>query len=379
MINPDHIHADGTRGGPASRVRFPRRAAAALPAALAAFLLAAAACAAEDPPAVPTDAAPAVEAPTATEAPAASPEEPTATEPAAADTESTATESPCPDGLHSHDGEACHPDEPAPAVDEPAAGGVLHDPLVTEDEKEPLIELDEPAEDDGPVEPATVVECGDGLTLMEEFVTDTDNGCRPAVCEAGRNDDGDCLLVEEELTEQEAAAVADQPTIPFDDYAPDFDCEQTQLGVCEDAEGTLHCHDTNTGWAECPGQPSGDTCEHDPTNPLSLAGHGEDSSLSWPTVTLPRGTWSVVVCLTDNHIETGTPGAFLFVLLDEANILARFLRDEDEPPVESGRWTFDDFLTEAVYEATGIDEFNFTVYATPEGGGSWTARFWSSP
>ncbi len=42
------------------------------------------------------------------------------------------------------------------------------------------------------LEVAQGVVCGDGLVKLDELVTETDNGCRPAECVFGRNATGDC-------------------------------------------------------------------------------------------------------------------------------------------------------------------------------------------
>ena len=222
-------------------------------------------------------------------------------------------------------------------------------------------------EDVEPVEQDVI--CGEGLTLMEEFVTDTDNGCRPETCEHGRTDRGDCQLPPEDepMTAEEVAAVVDAEALVPEEYIPEG-CTEVSLGVCEQ-DGLLFCHDTVEGWAECPGQPTGDPCEHDESNPLSVAGSGQITG-EITTVSLSVGPWTATVCLTGNDLQTGQPEPFSlhlspFAVTDPSFDPTEIVTVVDvraEQSVIDGTWShrFD------VAEPT-----DYQVWATPEGGGFW--------
>ena len=274
-------------------------------------------------------------------------------------------EQPCPEGEHRHTaGEACHPDDDH-----------------------------EPAPDDGETPPIEVI-CGDGLVLMEEFVTDTDNGCRPETCEGDRTEEGQCALVERELTQDEVAALEaatedegadlhdDGPAqLTWDEYGLEG-CTEISPGTC-DLDGVLYCHDTNTGWAECPGQPSGDACQHDETDPLSLSGSVQTTG-QIPEVTLAAGLYRVDVCLANNDIFAGSPDSFLVYfepVVNEDNIItggALLTPGDlskvgglvvDEQSVVAGTWSR---VIEVVWLA---DPEPFKVAVTPVGHGTWVLRF----
>ena len=205
--------------------------------------------------------------------------------------------------------------------------------------------------------------CGEGLTLMEEFVTDTDNGCRPEMCDDGRTDRGDCQLPPEDepMTAEEVAAVVDAEPLAPEEYIPEG-CTEVSLGVCEQ-DGMTYCHDTIAGWAECPGQPTGDPCEHDVDNPLSYSG----STQSQPeSVTLPAGTWLVTVCLTSNDLATGQPEPFLanMIAVNNGGLFYLFASEES---VVDGSWQ------QTIEAPDGLDQANLNV--TPEGGGFWVITF----
>ena len=204
------------------------------------------------------------------------------------------------------------------------------------------------------------VVCGEGLTMMEEFITDTDNGCRPESCEGDRGDDGHCLLVERELTEEEVAELPTE-TIPYDEYGLEG-CTEVSLGVCEQ-DGVLYCHDTVEGWNECLGQPSGDPCEHDESDPLSFAGSTQSQPAS---VTLPAGVWSVSVCLANNNVRTGQPEPFLVSMI-AVNNDGRLYRLVPSETVVDGLWE------QTIEAPAGLDRARLSV--TPEGDGSWVITF----
>lgn len=265
----------------------------------------------------------------------------------------------------------------------------------TAPEPEPVVEIapdDEVQEGHEEVEgfpesePVAVVEqdviCGEGLVLMEEFVTDTDNGCRPETCDHGRDDHGDCALPPEDepLTEEKAAALPTE-TIPYEEYGLEG-CTEVSLGVC-DLEGVLYCHDTLSGWAECPGQPSGDPCEYDENDPLSLSGSVQVTGQA-PEVTLAAGLYRVDVCLSSNDVATGNASAFLVyfpAVVNEDNIIiggALLTPGDtsvvggpvvDEQSVVSGNWSRD-------IQIVWLGEAEpFEIYVTPEGNGTWVLRF----
>lgn len=267
----------------------------------------------------------------------------------------TEPQQPCPEGEHRHDDEPCHPDETMPA--------------------------------DSEATPAEVI-CGEGLVMMGEFVTDTDNGCRPETCEGDRTEDGQCALVERELTEEEVATLEeatedddadpqdDGPTqLTWDEYGLEG-CTEVSPGTC-DLDGVLYCHDTNTGWAECPGQPSGDPCQHDETDPLSFTGSVQTTG-QIPEVTLTAGLYRVDVCLANNDIATGSPDSFLVYFPPTATGGALLTPGDtsmvggpvvDEQSVVAGTWSRE---IEILWLA---DPEPFEIGVTPVGGGTWVLRF----
>ena len=183
-----------------------------------------------------------------------------------------------------------HEDESAP---EPGGGheGAHEDEASEPVGEEPAVEDAHEDEASGPVDAA--VECGPGMALIEAHVTDTDNGCRPEACEAGRGDDGHCLPAEEPLTEEEAAALEDVEPIPYDEYGLEG-CTEVSPGVC-DKDGVLHCY-TVEGWTECPGQPSGDNpCDGESGPDGSITVIGADT-ITGLDIDLSAGQWEAVSC-----------------------------------------------------------------------------------
>ena len=191
------------------------------------------------------------------------------------------------------------------AAEEPPDGSVEPvNALADEDTESP----DPPAEDAD----AEAAACADGMALMEEFATGSDDGCRPETCENGRDDRGECLAVEADPAGEEPAAASEEgDPLPWDAYGLEG-CTQVSLGVC-DLDGVRYCHDTVTGWAECPGQPSGDPCDHDPADPLSVTGSFLITG-QIPEVVLTAGLWTMHVCLSGNNIATGNAEPFQVAL-----------------------------------------------------------------
>ena len=206
--------------------------------------------------------------------------------------------------------------------------------------------------------------CGEGMTLMAEHATADDNGCRPEECETGRGSGGHCLLDEEPLEETEAAEAEDNALLDWEDYGLQ-DCVETGPGVCE-RDGVLFCHDTIDGWNECPGQPSGDPCEHDDSDPMSITGSIQVTG-AIPEVVLAPGTYRIDVCLRGNNVTTGEPAPFAVFIADSTYAVQSDAVWETTGVVE-GRWAA---------EITVPEDFNdaVAVHATPEGGGTWVVRF----
>ena len=255
------------------------------------------------------------------------------------------------------------PDEDTATVDEDAelTTTVPDEDMATVVQSEGHDEEVEGFDDVEPVEQDVI--CGEGLTLMEEFVTDTDNGCRAEMCDDGRTDRGDCQLPPEDepMTEEEVTAVEEAEPLDTEEYVPEG-CTEVSLGVCEQ-DGVTYCHDTITGWAECPGQPSGDPCEHDANDPLVFMG----SIQSQPAeVTLPAGVWLATVCLSNNDLITGQPAGFSANLLALQNGGIFYLLASAESVV-SGSWA------ETIEAPDGLQQAQLNV--TPDGGGSWVVAF----
>ena len=335
------------------------------PAVVAAVALLASACSAEEPPApaaAEETATTITTAPANTAAPDAAPAAPEpAAEPDAAPVDFVAPE-PAPET------------EPEPTTTEPEPAPE------TEPESEAVPEPDQEA-DSGSDEPelaASQVVCGEGLVLIEELATDTDNGCRAETCEHGRADHGHCDLPDdEELTEEEAVELADAEPLTWEEYGLEG-CTEISPGIC-DKDGVRHCHDTITGWAECPGQSSGDICEHDPNDPYSFTGSTQTLGDPLTVVTLERGTWDVTVCLVDNDVQTGQPAPFVAHLMEipeegrQRQVWIPLL--EVTEPVTAGQWTVEQALPAPVFDALGIEQLIFQIAMTPEGGGTWAVRF----
>ena len=236
-------------------------------------------------------------------------------------------------------------------------------------------------------EPVEVVEqnviCGDGLVLMEEFVTDTDNGCRAEMCDDGRDDHGNCALppADEPMTEEEVAELPTE-TIPYEEYGLEG-CTAVSLGMCN-RDGVLFCYDTVEGWAECPGQPSGDPCEQDETDDLSFTGSSVQTTGQIPEVTLTPGTWTVSACVTDNDVTTGVASPFQMALIPDLDAGHHYRLPEGETwannypavlfrseSVADGEWSRTIIVPSEGQPAL----LNMEVAVTAEGGGTWVIIF----
>lgn len=211
------------------------------------------------------------------------------------------------------------------------------------------------------------VTCGEGLVLMEQFITGTDNGCRPETCEGDRAADGECALVERELTDEDTAALPTE-TIPYDEYGLEG-CTQVSPGTC-DLDGVLHCYDTVDGWAECPGQPTGDPCEHDASDPLSFVGSLQTTD-EFPQLMLDAGVWRVDACLRGNNVTTGAPSRFVVSLMTPINEdgMSRGGQIFDVASATDGEWTAEIEISADAATAT------WELFVTPEGSGSWVVQF----
>ena len=328
-------------------------------AALAALALAATACGgggdSADAP-LPTD------APTTTVVSSADPESaPETTSPPETTTSTTALE---PEPVPEPEPEVATEPEPE-QVDEATEG---HDEV-------------EGFEDVEPVEQDVI--CGEGLTLMEEFVTDTDNGCRAEMCDDGRDDHGNCALppADEPMTEEEVAELPTE-TIPYEEYGLEG-CTAVSLGMCN-RDGVLFCYDTVEGWAECPGQPSGDPCEQDETDDLSFTGSSVQTTGQIPEVTLTPGTWTVSACVTDNDVTTGVASPFQMALIPDLDAGHHYRLPEGETwannypavlfrseSVVDGEWSRTIIVPSEGQPAL----LNMEVAVTAEGGGTWVIIF----
>ena len=333
-------------------------------AAGAVVLAVAAGCASQDTPVPESREATPAEAPAASgaqdadsgsaageprgESPEESPtDKPTAPEPAAPEPAAPEDEAPelaaredeaCPAGEHSHDGEGCHGHSDTTDGANGSGG------------------------DSGAV-------CEDGLTRFEDLVTEEDNGCRPQVCDNGRGDDGHCLFAEEELTEEEAAALADADPLPWEEYGLEG-CTEVALGMC-DLDGVLHCHNTITGWAECPGggtAAEGSCPAVEPDDPFAFTGPLLANE-AVPLVLMEEGTWRIDACV--RGMTTGEPSRFTVSLFTPPNEEGRGKGGVlfDEEAVVNGEWTTEIYLVWGEYEP-----LPFELWVTPVGGGTWTVH-----
>lgn len=128
----------------------------------------------------------------------------------------------------------------------------------------------------------------------------------------------------------------------------------------------LHCHDTVTGWAECPGQPSDDPCEHDESNPLSFTGAGQITG-QIPEVHLPPGEYDIQVCLQNNNITTGQASPFSVFIADSTYEVQSDAVWEPVGVVE-GEWQAQ------ITVPSGFDAL-LEIHVTPEGDGTWVVTF----
>ena len=214
-------------------------------------------------------------------------------------------------------------------------------------------------EDVEPVEQDVI--CGDGLVLLAEFVTDTDNGCRPEMCDDGRTDHGDCQLPPEDepMTEEEVAELPAE-TIPQEDYGLEG-CTEVSLGVC-DQDGLLFCHDTVEGWNECPGQPS-EGCTKNDAAAFAYDHLDQPTGNELLSPSLSPGVWKLTARVCGNDTMTGNPSGFVVSVRGSATIAHIY----QESVVD---WFGEQSFT--ITEDTGAIE----VWVTPEGNGQWVVAFY---
>ena len=203
--------------------------------------------------------------------------------------------------------------------------------------------------------------CGDGLVLLAEFVTDTDNGCRPEMCDDGRTDHGDCQLPPEDepMTEEEVAELPTE-TIPQEEYGLEG-CTEVSLGVC-DQDGLLFCHDTVEGWNECPGQPS-EGCTKNDAAAFAYDHLDQPTGNELLSPSLSPGVWKLTARVCGNDTMTGNPSGFVVSVRGSATIAHIY----QESVVD---WFGEQSFT--ITEDTGAIE----VWVTPEGNGQWVVAFY---
>ncbi len=152
--------------------------------------------------------------------------------------------------------------------------------------------------------------CGEGMVKLDEFVTETDNGCRPAECFYGRRSTGECRWYSEWATE----LVRECPTVDLsdglgamdinvsDNSAPAAAFPQLEAGTSWTAEISLVDNRHFLDGIE----------PEDSTFTVSLATPSEDGSSYVPTVpggpsgsqllsvTATDGRWSVPFSIHEN-------------------------------------------------------------------------------
>ena len=213
---------------------------------------------------------------------------------------------PCPEGEHRHDdGGICHPDDPEP----PAATTTAAPTAASTTTAAPTPTTEPPTTTAAPtpttVPPTTTappvsveVECAEGFVSMPEHGTETDDGCRPEVCEHGRGDDGHCLPtpVEEETVQQPSTNPDDHPCARQNDAADGL------LGYCT-ADGVRYHFDGSElpFWHVSPGQ-GGERC---PSVSGDYAWGGKTQHFEWRGA-LPVGRWQAEICVSDRFFpDTG--------------------------------------------------------------------------
>ena len=243
--------------------------------------------------------------------------------------------------------------------DAPPVSTTVEQPVVEESPSETVDVVDESQEGYEEVEPEVI--CGEGLTLMEEFVTDTDNGCRAEICDDGRDHHGDCALppADEPMTEEEVMELPTE-TIPQEEYGLEG-CTEVSLGVC-DKDGLLFCYDTIEGWNECPGQPS-EGCTKNEAAAFAYDHLDQPTGYEILSPVLSPGVWKLTARVCGNDAVTGNPSGFVVSI--------------------SGAVTIAYIYQESVVDWFGEQSFTITedtgtidVWVTPEGGGQWVVAFY---
>ena len=169
--------------------------------------------------------------------------------------------------------------------------------------------------------------CDAGLIVLEDYITDTDAGCRPERCDLGRNPLGSCLRIDVVMPPPTTAA--NQP-------------------------------------------PGGDPCEQPaPGDPLMFSSHDLDPG-EQPIVLLALGVWRMDVCIRGNDRATGAPerlAVTLFTPLGEDRRMqgGTFL---DVRGVANGVWSNED-----LYLGFPDGPLPLRVGVKAVGGGDWVVTF----
>lgn len=177
--------------------------------------------------------------------------------------------------------------------------------------------------------------------------------------------------VDRELTEEEAAALAEQGPIPYSEYGLEG-CTEVSAGICEDADGVMHCNDVVSGWSECPGQHvtgQTDACPVvEPSDRFAFTGRFQTTG-QIPLVLMAEGRWRIDACLRGNDLTTGEPGTFYVSLFTPPNDEGRGKGGVlfDEEAVVDGEWSTEIDLVWGEHEP-----LPFEVLVTPGGHGLWT-------
>lgn len=181
---------------------------------------------------------------------------------------------------------------------------------------------------DGADGTASSTVCDAGEVLLEQYVSGSDDGCRPEACELGRDYQGECL--------GEHVALIAGPT--------------TTLAA----------------------QPAGDPCEQPAAgDPLRFSSDSFDPD-NLPPVYLERGMWRLDICVRHNDRATGRPERLTVTLATPVveGQPMRFRMPLDVISVANGDWSSDEF---AIRYPDPIPPLLLDVDTV--GGGDWVVTF----
>lgn len=181
---------------------------------------------------------------------------------------------------------------------------------------------------DGADGTASSTVCDAGRVVLDQYVSDSDDGCRPAACELGRDYKGECL--------GDHVALIAGPTTTL---AP---------------------------------QPAGEPCEQPAAGDALRFSSDSFDPGNLPPVHLERGTWRLDICVRHNDRATGRPERLTVTLATPVveGQTMRFRMPLDVISVANGDWSSDEF---AIRYPDPIPPLLLDVDTV--GGGDWVVTF----